>query len=162
MRIKGKTIFVDTSAFILFFHNNCNEITKEIFKSALSGKCKLVTSSRCLDELMFKEIVILAKNKYKMGSKTIEKLRKNPELVKEIGTLLERVIPQFLKTYRIEVLDIKKEWVLEIPKLMKEYGLFGNDALIVRAMISRNLKYLLSADSDFEKIPFIEVINPIP
>jgi predicted nucleic acid-binding protein len=43
--------------------------------------------------------------------------------------------------------------------LTEKYGVFGNDALIIRAMQSRNLKYLLSADSDFEKVPFIKVIK---
>jgi len=38
MKIDGKSIFVDTSAFILFLHNSCNDITKEIFKKTLEGK----------------------------------------------------------------------------------------------------------------------------
>jgi len=159
MKIDGKSIFVDTSAFILFLHNSCNDITKEIFKKTLEGKCKLITSTRCIDELIFKEMVILAKTDYGLMNKTVEKLRKNPDIVKALGQRLREVIPDFLKTYRIEVIPIKTEWVLEIPQLMEQYGLFGNDALIIRAMQSRNLKYLLSADRDFEKVSFIEVIK---
>jgi rRNA-processing protein FCF1 len=80
MKIDGKTIFVDTPAFILFLHNSCNDITKEVFKKALEGKCKLITSSCCIDELIFKEMVILAKNDYKLQNKTVEKLRKRPDI----------------------------------------------------------------------------------
>ena len=65
MKIKGKTFFVDTSAFIVFLHGTCNETAKEIFRNALEGNCKLITSSRCIDELLFKEMVLLAKTKYK-------------------------------------------------------------------------------------------------
>jgi predicted nucleic acid-binding protein len=159
MKIKGKTFFVDTSAFIVFLHGICNETTKRIFKCGSEGNCKLVTSSRCIDELLFKEMVLLAKAKYKIGNKAVEKLRKNPELVKQIGKEIEGLIPEFLKTYRIEIIEVKKEWVLEIPRIMQKYGLFGNDALIVRAMQSRNIKYILSTDTDFKKVPFIELIN---
>ena len=42
---------------------------------------------------------------------------------------------------------------------MEKFGLFGNDALIVRAMQSRNLVYLLSADSDFERVDFIKLLK---
>ena len=158
MKIKGKTFFIDTSAFIDFLHGACNEITKEIFRNALEGNCKLVTSSRCIDELLFKEMVLLAKAKYGIGNKAVEKLRKNPLLVKQIGIDLESLIPEFLRTYRVEIIEVKKEWVLEIPQLMQKYGIFGNDALIVRAMQSRNLKYLLSTDTDFNKVPFIALV----
>ncbi len=159
MKIKGKTFFVDTSAFIVFLHGMCNDTAKEIFENALEGNCKLVSSSRCIDELLFKEMVLLAKTRYNLGNKAVDKLRKNPDLVKKIGTELANLIPEFLKTYRVEIIEVKKNWVLEIPLLMKEYGIFGNDALIIRTMRSRNIKYILSTDSDFEKIPFVELIK---
>jgi predicted nucleic acid-binding protein len=159
MQIKRKTIFVDTSAFILFLHNSCSDIAKEIFRTALNGECKLVTSSRCIDELIFKEMVLLAKSNYNLANKTVEKLRKKPEIVKKLGRKLKEVIPKFLKTYKVEIIQIKTDWVIETPQIMESFGIFGNDALIVRAMQSRNLKYLLSADSDFEKISFIELIK---
>jgi len=159
MRIKGKTFFVDTSAFIVFLHGNCNELTKTIFRTALEGHCRLITSSRCIDELLFKEMVLLAKTLHGIGNKAVEKLRKNPPLVRQIGGELERLIPEFLRTYRVEILEVKSDWVLEIPRFMQKYGIFGNDALIVRTMQSKNLKYLLTADSDFKKVPFIEVVE---
>ncbi len=102
---------------------------------------------------------MLAKAKYGIGRKAVEKLRKNPQLVREIGTDLKKLIPEFLKTYRVEIIEVKKEWVLEILQIMQKYGLFGNDALIIRTMQSRNLKYLLSTDNDFKKVPFIELLN---
>jgi predicted nucleic acid-binding protein len=76
-----------------------------------------------------------------------------------LGRKLKEVIPKFLKTYKVEIIQIKTDWVIETPQIMESFGIFGNDALIVRAMQSRNLKYLLSADSDFEKISFIELIK---
>ena len=55
MKIRGKNFFVDTSAFIVFLHGSCNAITKEIFKNALEGNSQLVTSSRCIDELLLRK-----------------------------------------------------------------------------------------------------------
>ena len=159
MKIEGKKIFVDTSAFILFLHGKTNDLTREIFHLAAEGKCSLITTSRCVDELLFKEMVILAKTKYGFENKTVQKLRKNPEIVRELGQVLKARIPPFLEYYRVEILPVKVEWVLEIPRMMEEFGLFGNDALIVRAMQSRNLVYLLSADSDFERVDFIKLLK---
>ncbi|HIC09272.1 MAG TPA: PIN domain-containing protein [Aquificales bacterium] len=160
MKIEGKKIFVDTSAFLLFLHGKTNDLTREIFHLAAEGRCSLITTSRCVDELLFKEMVIIAKTKYGFGNKAVQKLRRNPEIVKELGKILEEKILPFLEYYRIEILPVKVEWVLEIPKLMEEFGLFGNDALVVRAMQSRNLVYLLSADSDFVRVNFIKLLNP--
>jgi len=115
MKIRGKNFFVDTSAFIVFLHGSCNAITKEIFKNALEGNSQLVTSSRCIDELLFKEMVLLAKAKYGIGNKAVEKLRKNFQLVKKIEVDLENLIPKFLKTYLVEIIEVKREWILEIP-----------------------------------------------
>lgn len=159
-KLEGKRIFVDTSAFILFLHKKANDLTKEIFQLSAEGRCSLITTSRCIDELLFKEMVIIAKTKYGFENKTVPKLRKNPEIVKELGKVLKTKIVPFLKYYRVEVLPVKVEWVLEIPKLMEEFGLFGNDALTVRAMQSRNLVYLLSADSDFERVDFVKLLKP--
>ncbi|NPA41565.1 MAG: PIN domain-containing protein [Aquificae bacterium] len=161
MKIRGRSIFVDTSALILFLHGSCNDITLEIFKLALEKKCKLITSSRCVDEFIFKEMVLIAKDKYGFRSKTISKLRRHPKIVMEIGKKLTNVIPQFIKAYHIEILEVKKEWVLKLPELMQQYGLFGNDALIIRAMQSRNIEYLLSSDQDFKRIPFIKMIDAL-
>ncbi len=119
---------------------------------ALLDKEKLLTTTRCIDELIFKEMVILAKEKYGLKNKTVEKLRKNPDVIMKIGKSLEPVIEGFIKTYKITIMDIKKEWVLELPKLMEQFGLFGNDVLILRAMESENIKYLLTADRDFKNL----------
>lgn len=44
---------------------------------------------------------------------------------------------------------------------MESYGLFGNNALVLTTMQRFNLKYLLSSDKDFDKIEFIEKIDPL-
>ena len=148
----NRKVFLDTSAMILFLHGKISKEGKEIFQQSLSGKYKLMTTTRCIDELIFKEMVILGKEKYGLQTKTVEKLRKKVDIVKKIGKELKPVINGFLKAYKIEILDIKKEWLFELPSLMEELGIFGNDLLIVRAMRSRNIKYLLTADRDFENV----------
>ncbi len=148
----NRKVFLDTSAMILFLHGKISKNGKEIFQQSLLGKYKLITTTRCIDELIFKEMVILGKEKYGLQTKTVEKLRKKVDIVKKIGKELKPVINGFLKVYKIEILDIKKEWLLELPSLMEELGIFGNDLLIVRAMRSRNIKYLLTADRDFENV----------
>ena len=60
-------------------------------------------------------MVLLAKAKYGIGNKAVEKLRKNFQLVKKIEVDLENLIPKFLKTYLVEIIEVKREWILEIP-----------------------------------------------
>ncbi len=44
---------------------------------------------------------------------------------------------------------------------MEMYGLFGNDAMILETMQRFNLKYLLSSDTDFDEIGWIERMEAI-
>ncbi|WP_158025391.1 type II toxin-antitoxin system VapC family toxin [Desulfurobacterium indicum] len=158
-RFLSRTIFVDANAFIYFLTGKCNPLTVEIFKMGYIGKLKLVTTTRVVDELLFKMMVIEAKNKYGFEKNIPVKLKKNKDKVKELSKSCNKVL-EFLEKSRVKIVDIKVSSLRAIPEIMTQYGLFGNNALTIKMMRELNLKFILSADRDFENIDWIEVINP--
>ena len=156
----NKTIMVDTNAFLYFLLGECNKVTVEIFKLSYLKKLKLVTTSRVVDELLFKAMIIKAKEKYGIEKNVVEKLKRNKKLVKELSGDIKEVL-NFLENARVKVVELKISTLRSIPDVMYKYGLFGNDALILKTMKELNLKFLLTADKDFKEIEDIEIINPL-
>jgi len=156
----NKTIMVDTNAFLYFLLGECNKVTVEIFKLSYLKKLKLVTTSRVVDELLFKAMIIKAKEKYGIEKNVVEKLKRNKRLVKELSGDIKEVL-NFLENARVKVVELKISTLRSIPDVMYKYGLFGNDALILKTMKELNLKFLLTADKDFKEIEDIEIINPL-
>jgi predicted nucleic acid-binding protein len=151
---------VDTNAFLYFLLGECNKVTVEIFKLSYLKKLKLVTTSRVVDELLFKAMIIKAKEKYGIEKNVVEKLKRNKKLVKELSGDIKEVL-NFLKNARVKVVELKISTLRSIPDVMYKYGLFGNDALILKTMKELNLKFLLTTDKDFKEIEDIEIINPL-
>jgi predicted nucleic acid-binding protein len=153
----GKTVFVDSNA-IIYHLQGLSEITKEIFKLGEIEKLKLVSTTRVVDEVIHKILLIRAKDKFNIESKTIKKLRKDKEKVKELSEDI-KIIKQFLDVIKLHVIETTYKDLQKISDIMKNYGLFGNDALILITMNKYNLKYLLSSDTDFKNIDWISLIE---
>ncbi|MEA1994646.1 MAG: PIN domain-containing protein [Campylobacterota bacterium] len=159
-KIMGRKIFVDTNAFIYFLTGICNNITKEIFTFSYLGKIKLITSTRVVDELLFKVMIIKGKEKYGLQNKALEKLKRDKEKIGSLSRECELAL-EFVEKAKTEIREVSFKDLKVIPGIMKEFGLFGNDAITIKIMRRFNLKYLLSSDSDFNDIDGIEVIDPL-
>ncbi len=163
MQIKDlyeKTVMVDTNTFIYYLTDQCNNLTVEIFEAGVLGRLKLITTARIVDELLFKMILIKAAKIYGWKSKILEKLRRNPEKIKTLANVCRDVL-EFLQTLNVEIVEVKKNIIFEIPKAMSQYGLIGNDAITFKIMQQRNLKYILTADEDFKSIEELIVLDPL-
>jgi len=163
MQIKdlyGKKLMIDTNAFVYYLTDQCNNLTVEIFEAGVLGKLKLITTTRIVDELLFKMLLIKAAEIYGWKSKILEKLKKEPEKIKTLANVCRDVL-EFLQTLNVEIVEVKKSTIFEIPEIMSEYGLIGNDAITFKIIQQRNLKYILTADEDFENIDEIVVLNPL-
>jgi len=159
-RLLSKTIFVDTNAFIYFLTGKCNNLTVEIFKMSYLRRLKLITTTRIVDELLFKIMIIEAKNRYGFEKNIPARLRKDKNKVKELSESCSTVF-KFLEKGKVKIVDVKASSLRAVPEIMSQYGLFGNDALTLKIMKELNLKFILTADKDFKNIDWIEVINPL-
>ncbi len=159
-RLYRKKIFVDSNAFIYFFTGECSNVTKEIFKLAETGWLNLITTTRVLDEVFFKVMIISAKIRFGIDNKMIQKLRKDKEKTKLLAEDIEKVI-EFIGILKPDIKEINYSALKKLQVIMETYGLFGNDAMILETMQRFNLKYLLSSDTDFDEIGWIERMEAI-
>ena len=156
----GKTIFVDANAFLYFLGAECNELTREIFRYARLEKLSLVTSVRVVDEVLFKALLAKAREVFGIKKNVHDFLRRNKDRVKKLADVC-KVVFDLLELTKVEVVEIRESTLRGTEAIMKDYGLFGNDAISLKVMRERNLKYILTSDKDFEGIKELVVINPL-
>ena len=156
----GKKIFVDANAFLYFLGAECNDLTREIFRYARLEKLFLVTSVRVIAEVLFKALLAKAREVFGIKKNVHNFLRHNKDLVKNLADICKMIFA-LLELTRVEVVEIRKSTLKGIEAIMKDYGLFGNDAISLKVMKERNLKYILTSDKDFEGIEELVVINPL-
>jgi len=155
----GNKIFVDSNAFIYFFLEQCNSLTFEIFKQAEKGNITLITTTRVVDEVCYKSMIISAKKRFNISSKPIEKLKKDKNRIKALAEDIKKVLEYIYAVSR--VVEITSHDLKSLPDIMKRYGVFGNDALVISVMQSSGIKHLLSADKDFDNIGFIKRLSAL-
>ena len=163
MRIEnlyGKKVMVDTNAFVYYLTDNCNSLTNHVFEAGALGKIQLVTTTRIVDELLFKMLLIKAAQIYGWKTKILEKLKKDPQKIKNLADTCKKVI-EFLETLNVEVIEIKKSTIWNLPEIITCYGLIGTDAITLKVMKERNLKYILTADEDFKNVEDLVILNPL-
>jgi len=160
VELRNRKIFVDSNAFIYFLTGQANDLTCEIFNMAALGQTKVITSTRVVDEVLFKLICLEASRKFGFTSNIPKKLRESKEKVKSLSYVYD-VIFQFMEDINAQVLTVDTSVIAKSKEVIDTYGLFGNDAITVTLMKSRNLKYILTADKDFSVVSDIVVINPL-
>ena len=140
-------IMVDTNVILYYLFDglapSATELEKaqKLFEEALENRVKLLITTRILDELLFKTLILTT-------GKSFKQLKKTKKIIK-LNSFIVTTIFNFIKDLDIEILELKTVHYRNVEKIMKEYGLFGNDALILAAMQSKNLKYIATFDYDF-------------
>ena len=160
-KLKGRTLFLDANAVIYFLEGMTSKKADEIFELAShpNPSIMFVTHTGIIDEILFKILVLRAKFRgYKKN--TVSKLRADKRIVMEIAPELENV-KKFLDILAIRIEPLRKEDVYQVIPIMAKYGLFEKDALTLKAMKKFNMKFLFSSDRDFDKVSWIERIDPL-
>ncbi|WP_022852312.1 type II toxin-antitoxin system VapC family toxin [Thermodesulfatator atlanticus] len=155
----GRKILVDSNAFIYFLTGQ-SPLIKEIFRASVDRKLKLLITVRILDEVIFKMCLLLARARFGFEKNTLKKLKNNPSLIIELSKDCRKII-EMCEDFRFSIFDFTFKDLQKLPDTMHDYRLIGNDALIVGFMQKMNLKYLLSADKDFDAVPWIKRIDPL-
>ncbi|WP_287794964.1 type II toxin-antitoxin system VapC family toxin [Archaeoglobus sp.] len=102
--------------------------------------------------VVYSEVVRLSQARYRK-----EKLRKNPEFVKEAVKF------DFAKIKRLldlaQTLSIAPEVEKISAEIMNSYGLLPNDALIAATCKHFGIKKIATFDEDFKRVEFLEVVG---
>lgn len=94
----NKKIFVDANA-VIYHLQGLSQTAKEIFKLGEYGKLKLLSTTRVVDEVMHKMLLIRAKEKFGIETKTIKKLRRDK--VKQLASGI-KIVKRFLNVINLE------------------------------------------------------------
>ncbi len=97
---------------------------------------------------------------YGFDKNTLKKLKNNPHLIIELSKDCRKIV-EICEVFRSSIFNFTFKDLQKLPDIMSDYGLIGNDALIVGFMQKMNLKYLLSADKDFDAVSWIKRIDPL-
>jgi len=82
--LHDKWVFVDANAIVCHLQGMC-PTAREIFRLGELGKVKLVSTTRVIDEVIHKTLLIRAREKFGIHSKTIKKLRKDKDKVRQLS-----------------------------------------------------------------------------
>jgi len=150
MKIK---VMVDANVLIYNFLNiDCIEKlqVETLFKNT---NFTFVTTTRIVDEVIFKLIVI------KSGKK-LKQLKKDKELLKNMVFIVENV-KDFLKKLDFKIYEIKEKHYWKISEIMKQYGLLGNDALTFILMKENKIEYISTFDNDFKNLNIKNILEEL-
>ena len=150
MKIK---VMIDANVLIYNFLNiDCIEKLQieSLFKNT---NFTFITTTRIVDEVIFKLIVI------KSGKK-LKQLKKDKELLKNMVFIVENV-KDFLKKLDFKIYEIKEKHYWEISEIMKQYGLLGNDALTFILMKENNIEYIATFDNDFKSLNIKNILEEL-
>ena len=153
MNLKVK-VMVDTNVLIYFLTDieiESKEKIKKLFEQ--ENKYQFVITTRILDELIFKLIII-------QSGKSFKYLKNHKNILKKYSSTID-FVKNFLRDFNFKIYEIKEKHYWKLKDIINEYGLIGNDALTLIVMKENNLKYIATTDKDFDGIRIINMLNTL-
>ena len=148
-------VFVDANV-ILYHLTGLVKDFSELCQMVRQKRGYLFTSLRVVDEVLFKTNILKAREIYKYSRNILQKLKKDKEKIKKLANEIA-FLEGFFSDFYIAVPTEKDLW--HSLEVQKEYGLIGNDALILVLMRRLKIKNLISSDTDFKNIPGINLVK---
>ena len=121
----------------------------------LVGYTATVNLAEVLHRLMIAEAV---ERGLVSRGKAVQKLGKNPELVKQLTQYHDDISKIF--QMNLTVLDLTTEVVMKSEEIRREEGLLTNDSFVVAHMREQRFTKLATANGDFDRMGGIEVYKP--
>jgi len=151
------SVLIDTNVFLYYFFqsvevkklNLIEKLFNEIEKKNILG----IITTRILDEIYFKIILIKAKEIY--SKNTLKELKNDRELLKKLTFVYDKV-NEVIESFDIKVKNVTYKDYKRLKHIQKNYGLLGNDAITLSIMIREKIKYIATFDKDFSKIDFVK------
>ncbi len=157
----GRAVFVDANVFH-FYLRGPKDVRKEstdFLERVEKGEISGYTSTLVLDELMYKILLRKIEEKHKQNplvviEKNFEEIGKNSSYVKDAVDLV-------LGITELNVLNITREDLQNVPDLMELFSLLPRDALHLSVMFGHNINDIASSDNDFDRVKDLTRWTPI-
>jgi predicted nucleic acid-binding protein len=151
-------VFVDSNIFIYHFLDvsvPCTNFLERIEMEDITAYTSTVVLSEFLHRLMIAEVV----EKHGIEPhKVINFLKHKPEVVSTLENC-ERAIGK-IPEFKVKILAVTSEAIFQSRRLRKEYNLLTNDSLNLYVMKTNDLKDLVTNDSDFDGVEWLNVWKP--
>ena len=153
-------VFVDTNVFLYHLADastDCTRLLELVEQRIVAG----FTSLLVLEEVAFRRLVAEAVARYGWSLATaVRHLRRQPEAVKALTSPWQEVsaLASLFTVIEPALADLLKS-----REVQESYGLFGSDAINASLMRKADIKYIATADRDFERLDFatrIEIAVP--
>jgi predicted nucleic acid-binding protein len=154
----GSRIFIDAPIFIYHFTGVSAEC-RDFLRRCETGELRGVTSVVTLAEVTHRLMMIEATVKGLVSSGNVaQKLRKKPDVVRELGLYQEQVAKIALMEIEIAVFDLKI--FAGSGPLRKSYGLLTNDSILLSTAQALEISAIASGDQDFARPDGISLFCP--
>ncbi len=130
--------FIDTNIFLhVLFAQEKEEICGKLLEKINRGEIKGISSPYVLSEIVWKE---------KESRVPAE------EIAKDLSAILS--------IQNLSFIQASSDTILQSMVYMREYGLNHVDSVVVATVIKETLKFLVSYDTDFDKVSIVERVEP--
>lgn len=147
-------VFVDSSVFVGLHLGDPK--AKELLKKAIEKGYILVTNPVVFSETAYKVMFTLA---IQDGLKGVYDLKKH---LKEYTFVYERVksaLEELSEAGFLKIAPIDGNTIKLASQLGEAYELLPNDSLIAATCKEREIEFILTFDSDFERVPFLKTFE---
>lgn len=151
---KGIAIYVDTMIFYQLLREN-GSLAEVFFRGSQAKNIQLYTSVLTFDELAYRLLLALIRDKY--SGSPLDQLRKNEQaLIAEFSSKIEAALIQLQSLPNLSLIDYTVADVSIMHQNMRLFYLRPRDALHLATMQKTKCLEVVSHDSDFSSVPFIQ------
>lgn len=150
----GTTLYLDTTTFYALLRSITPSV-QELFDAIEQGRYQAFTSALTFDELAYRLLLALIRDHHP-GS-PLDHLRQAQSDM--IQAYYPQIAPFFRKLYsfpNLQILDVTLADLTLMNQLIPQFGLRPRDALHLAAMNKCNCTSLVSEDSDFDRVPYLQ------
>ncbi len=156
----GPEIYVDTSLFLFvaLADPTYGPSSSEFLSRAFDGQFSLVTCSLALDEFLFSALIERLQQEKSVSRRRAQFLRDHPNVVAALARSTVPLMEGVMKSARVE--PVLAEDAVEMGRLVAAHGLLPRDAIHVAVMKRAGLTAIATDDTDFTRVPGLEVYMP--
>jgi predicted nucleic acid-binding protein len=155
----GTNLFIDSNIFLYVFlkHPLFGRSCKDFFKRIEGMEITGFVDEFVLNEMFHKLMVTAIVNRYRISpQEAVTSMKNNPGILKELPELWQAC--ELLKT--IEVKIVPGPFFPDSLVVAQEYHLLATDAIHVAAMNKAGIIHIVSNDTDFSRVQFLQVWRP--
>ena len=152
-------VMIDSNVFLYFLlgtfpDSKCRDGIVLLFEAVEHREIEGVTTTRIVDEVIFK--LLLAKARETYPNKPLHHRKSDPQFAKSLHGIHEEFF-RFAEDFGIAIVPTTLQHLRHSGTLLKAFGIFGNDALTLEAMLTHNITRIATCDCDFERIELVEM-----